>query len=46
MGCIVMHRRHLIASLAALPLALHAPMGRAQAGFTFGSIDGGTYDMA
>ncbi len=41
-----MHRRHVIASLAALPLALHATMGQAQAGFTFDSIDGGSYDMA
>ena len=41
-----MHRRSLIAMLAALPFAAMSRPARAQASFSFASIDGGTYDMA
>jgi glutathione peroxidase len=41
-----MHRRSLIATLAALPLAALARPAQAQASFIFDSIDGGLYDMA
>jgi glutathione peroxidase len=41
-----MHRRSLIAMLAALPLTAVARPAFAQGSFSFASIDGGTYDMA